>query len=67
MAQIGMNRAESMYANQEMNLTLYRKQSKDQLDRRVWNKSHAYEKINKSTLKAHVTTTERTDITYQSK
>ena len=62
----GMSRAEATDAIQKINPTLDQNQAKDQLDRRTLTKYHADGKIERSTLKAHTTTTEQTSITYQS-
>ena len=62
----GMSRHEAIDAIQEFNLTLDRNQAKYPLDRCVLPKAYTDGKIKKKTLKVQVTTTERTDITYQS-
>ena len=62
----GMIHAEAMYAIQEINPTLDWKQAKDQLYRNVFTKARADGKIDRRTLKAHATTTERIDVMYQS-
>ena len=62
----GMCPAEATDAIQETNTVLDRKQAKDQLDWRVLTKSRADGKIDRRTLKAQATTTERSAITYQS-
>ena len=61
-----MSRSEAMDSIQEINITLDRKQAKDQLDCHVLTKSHADGKININTLMAQATTTKQTSITYQS-
>ena len=61
----GMSRAEATDAIQKINPTLDQNQAKDQLDRRTLTKYHADGKIERSTLKAHTTTTEQTSITHR--
>ena len=50
---------------QDINPTLDWNQAKDNLDRGLLTKAHADGKSKRINLKVQVTTTERTDITYQ--
>ena len=64
----GKNRrrlAEAMDEIQDINPTLDWNQAKDNLDRGLLTKAHADGKSKRINLKVQVTTTERTDITYQ--
>ena len=62
----GMRHTEFMDAIQQINHTLYRKQAKAHLDRRVLTKACADGKIKRRNLKSQETTTERTAIMYKS-
>ena len=61
-----MIRLEAMDAIQEVIPTLDQKQAKDLLEQLVLPKAYANGKIKRKTLKVQATTTELTDITYQS-
>ena len=56
---------EAMDKIQDINSMLERKQDTYQLDWRILTKAHADGKSKRINLKVQVTTTERTDITYQ--